>query len=46
MNVLESAGEKTRCRRRARVVLPLEEGPEMPITRAWEVIVPVYVCNL
>lgn len=29
-----------RWSKRARVVLPLEEGPDMPITRAWEVIVP------
>ena len=26
--------QKMRCRRRARVVLPLDEGPEIPTTRA------------
>lgn len=35
-------GEKTRWSNRARVVLPLDEGPEIPITRAslW-----VWVCS-
>ena len=49
MNVLsrieegeEGGGEKTRRSNRARVVLPLDEGPEIPITRAW---LWVWVCS-